>query len=75
MTDSYDPALETCADCGENVNQVWHTPDELWRRVTGQGDGICLCVTCFDNLARAAGILLQWGAALWTPSGQTRKAE
>jgi len=52
---------EKCQECGGYVQHIWHAPDEIWEKVTGNKDGSGnLCLRCFDAKAEELGILLYW---------------
>jgi hypothetical protein len=50
---------EFCGRCGRRVDQIWTAPDPLFAVLHGSLRG-CLCLVCFDRLARARGVLLRW---------------
>lgn len=61
MTDTryYTIGGERCQNCGSIYKTVYHVPNELWKNVTGQKDGL-LCLPCFDALAAVNGYALHW---------------
>lgn len=50
---------ETCQNCGKRYKLCWKAPDHIWKEVVKKKDGL-LCVPCFDALAAANGIALEW---------------
>jgi hypothetical protein len=57
---------EGCQECGRPY-LLWHARDDLYGEVTGrwpspggESGGGLFCLACFDRLARAKGIDLQW---------------
>ena len=55
---------EGCWFCG-NPYELWHAPDDLWERFSGNS-GLC-CPRCFDALASAEGVCLRWHPELAFP--------
>ena len=62
---------ELCQRCGRPVGLVFHAPDAIWERITGEarspggeaGGGV-LCPYCVDDLATAKGLpFLRWTCA------------
>lgn len=53
---------ERCDVCGWKVEVVWWCDNPgLWEKLTNyEGGGGVTCVKCFDRLAEAQGILIQW---------------
>lgn len=56
---------EICMTCGRPVGRAtgswWGAPDDLWRRVSGDANGV-LCPLCFTAAADALGEPIHWEA-------------
>lgn len=56
---------ERCQECGELYDAVYRVPDRIWWVITGRDDGGgLLCPACCDRMARDAGLILYWEAAV-----------
>lgn len=51
---------EYCRHCGRPYTQVYHVPDDLWRRVATVWQLGTLCIECFDFLAQSIGVFPYW---------------
>jgi len=59
-----------CKRCGRDMVPVWATEDFFYRAVVPTGEETCL--TCFDEMARAGGVVLVWEPK---PVGQPTASE
>ena len=56
-----DDGTEKCMNCESMVEQVWHTEDDAWNKLSGYPDGNgLLCIRCFDRKAQEQGVYLYW---------------
>lgn len=50
---------EKCRNCGKIHKVCYKAPDEIWFKINKSYSGL-LCIDCFDQLAAAHGISLNW---------------
>lgn len=51
--------LETCGNCGRQVEAAWLADSDLWREIMGH-DGGLLCIRCFDGELARRGRFARW---------------
>ena len=67
--------MQQCTNCGRRYLTVYSVPDEVWRRIQPgfvPDNGLLLCPTCADRIAREHGVPLEWHAV---PAGRPDKLQ
>jgi len=56
---------EQCQRCGVRYDTIYRVPPAVWHRILpAAGEAGLLCLPCCEELARKAGLVLHWDAAV-----------